>query len=64
MDTKRKMIDPFVDHQVRDGVISHDLSSYGHDMSLADEFKLFPPIKNGVLNPKDVEVGFIFYINF
>jgi dCTP deaminase len=34
------MIEPFVDHQVREGVVSYGLSSYGYDMRLSDEFKI------------------------
>lgn len=37
------MIEPFVDQQVRDGVISYGLSSYGYDIRVADEFKIFQP---------------------
>ncbi len=37
------MIEPFVDHQVRDGMISYGLSSYGYDIRVADEFKIFTP---------------------
>jgi len=37
------MIEPFVDGQVRDGVISYGLSSYGYDIRVADEFKVFQP---------------------
>jgi dCTP deaminase len=37
------MIEPFVDHQVREGVISYGLSSYGYDIRVADEFKIFQP---------------------
>jgi len=40
---KHRMIEPFVDHQVRDGVISYGLSSYGYDIRVADEFKIFTP---------------------
>lgn len=35
------MIEPFVDHLVTDGVISYGLSSYGYDMRIANEFKVF-----------------------
>jgi dCTP deaminase len=35
------MIEPFVDGQVRDGKISYGLSSYGYDIRVADEFKIF-----------------------
>lgn len=38
---EHQMIEPFVDHQVRDGVISYGLSSYGYDIRVADEFKIF-----------------------
>lgn len=37
------MVEPFVDGQVRDGVISYGLSSYGYDIRVADEFKIFQP---------------------
>ncbi|HHH41293.1 MAG TPA: dCTP deaminase, partial [Chloroflexi bacterium] len=37
------MIEPFVDHLVRDGVISYGLSSYGYDIRVADEFRIFTP---------------------
>ena len=37
------MIEPFVDHQVRDGLISFGLSSYGYDIRVAQEFKIFTP---------------------
>ena len=37
------MIEPFVDGQVRDGVISYGLSSYGYDIRIADEFRIFTP---------------------
>ena len=37
------MIEPFVDGQMRDGVISYGLSSYGYDIRIADEFRIFTP---------------------
>ncbi len=37
------MIEPFVDGQVRDSVISYGISSYGYDIRVADEFKIFQP---------------------
>lgn len=37
------MIEPFVDRQVREGVISYGLSSYGYDIRIADEFRIFTP---------------------
>jgi dCTP deaminase len=41
MALEHRMIEPFVDGQVRDGVISYGLSSYGYDIRVADEFKIF-----------------------
>jgi dCTP deaminase len=43
MSLEHQMIEPFVDGQVRDGVISYGLSSYGYDIRVADEFKIFQP---------------------
>ena len=43
MALEQRMIEPFVDRQVRDGSISYGLSSYGYDIRIADEFKIFQP---------------------
>ena len=48
----RGLIAPFVDRQVRDGVISYGLSSYGYDARLADDFKVFTNIHSSVVDPK------------
>ena len=47
------MIEPFVDGQVREGNISYGLSSYGYDIRVADEFKIFTNINNAIVDPKD-----------
>jgi dCTP deaminase len=52
MALEHKMIEPFVDTQVRDGVISFGNSSYGYDIRVADEFKVFTNINNTVIDPK------------
>jgi dCTP deaminase len=52
MAIEHKMIDPFVENQVRSGVISFGLSSYGYDIRVADEFKVFTNINNTVIDPK------------
>ncbi|HID60684.1 MAG TPA: dCTP deaminase [Hadesarchaea archaeon] len=57
MVTKHKMIEPFVDHQVRDGNISYGLSSYGYDMRLADEFKIYEPKGESGFDPKNFDRG-------
>lgn len=46
------MIEPFTDKQIREGVISYGLSSYGYDMRIADEFKIFTNIHNTIIDPK------------
>jgi dCTP deaminase len=46
------MIEPFEDRQVREGVISYGLSSYGYDIRVADEFKVFTNINSTVVDPK------------
>jgi dCTP deaminase len=49
------MIDPFEDRQVRKGVISYGLSSYGYDIRVADEFKVFTNINSTVVDPKNFD---------
>lgn len=53
MANEQKMIEPFVDHQKRDGAISFGLSSYGYDIRVADEFKIFTNVFSAVVDPKD-----------
>jgi len=52
MALEHRMIEPFEDRQVRDGVISYGLSSYGYDIRVADEFKVFTNINSTVVDPK------------
>ncbi len=46
------MIKPFEDRQVRQGIISYGLSSYGYDIRIADEFKIFTNINTTIVDPK------------
>src|SRR6187401_48601 len=46
------MIEPFVEAQRREGVISYGLSSYGYDARIADEFKIFTNINHTIVDPK------------
>jgi len=46
------MIDPFTEELVRDGVISYGLSSFGYDLRVAGEFKIFTNINNTIVDPK------------
>jgi dCTP deaminase len=49
------MIEPFVDSQVSAGVVSFGLSSYGYDIRVADEFKVFTNINSTVIDPKNFD---------
>jgi dCTP deaminase len=55
MALEHRMIDPFEDRQVRAGVISYGLSSYGYDIRVADEFKVFTNINSTVVDPKNFD---------
>src|SRR5215472_16098194 len=46
------MINPFSEKQVREGVVSFGLSSYGYDLRVADEFKVFTNVFNTLVDPK------------
>lgn len=50
---KYKMIKPFKACQVKKGVISYGLSSYGYDFRIADEFKIFTNVNNAIVDPKN-----------
>ena len=47
------MIEPFVDGQVKGGKVSYGLSSYGYDLRVANEFKVFTNLYSSVVDPKD-----------
>ena len=55
MSLEHGMIEPFEDRQVRKGVISYGLSSYGYDIRVADEFKVFTNINSTVVDPKNFD---------
>ncbi len=52
MATEHGMIEPFVESQKREGVISFGLSSYGYDARVADEFKVFTNVDSAIVDPK------------
>jgi dCTP deaminase len=52
-----KMIEPFEESQVREGVISYGLSSYGYDIRVADEFKIFAGKTDGITDPKNFDTA-------
>ncbi|MBM3645959.1 MAG: dCTP deaminase [Alphaproteobacteria bacterium] len=49
----QRMIEPFVDRQTRDGVISYGLSSYGYDARVGRDFKIFTNVDSAVVDPKN-----------
>jgi dCTP deaminase len=46
------MIDPFIENQVREGVISYGVSSYGYDIRVGNRFKIFTNLYSTVVDPK------------
>ncbi len=53
--TKNRMIEPFVEAQVRENVISYGVSSYGYDIRVADEFKIFTNVFSAIVDPKNFD---------
>lgn len=52
MALEKGMITPFEERQVRAGTISYGVSSYGYDIRIADEFKIFTNINTTIVDPK------------
>ena len=52
MAIEHDMINPFSEKQIREGVISYGLSSYGYDLRVADEFKIFTNVNSTIVDPK------------
>lgn len=62
MALKAKMIEPFVDCQVRrssngEKLVSYGLSSYGYDIRVSEEFKVFTNVYNSIVDPKNFEAN-------
>ena len=55
MSLKSNMISPFTDKQIKSGVISYGLSSYGYDIRVADEYKIFTNVNNSIIDPKNFD---------
>ena len=61
MAIEQRMIEPFVESQVRadgvrpQGVISYGVSSYGYDIRVADEFKIFTNVHSAIVDPKNFD---------
>ena len=52
---KKGMIEPYAEEQVGHGIISYGVSSYGYDLRVADEFKIFTNLNSTVVDPKQVD---------
>ena len=55
MAMQQKMIEPFEEGQVRNGVISYGTSSYGYDIRVANEYKIFTNVYSAVVDPKNFD---------
>lgn len=53
--SQHRMIEPFSETQVAAGVISYGLSSYGYDLRVSGEFKIFTNVNSAVIDPKDFD---------
>jgi dCTP deaminase len=55
MALEEKMIEPFEPGQVRNGVISYGVSSYGYDIRVTDEYKIFTNVHSAIVDPKNFD---------
>ncbi|MBU8877342.1 dCTP deaminase [Reyranella sp. MMS21-HV4-11] len=55
MAQEKGMIEPFVDAQKREGVISYGLSSYGYDARVGNDFKIFTNVNSSIVDPKNFD---------
>lgn len=55
MSLEHRMIEPFVGEQKREGVISYGVSSYGYDIRVADEFKIFTNVHSRIVDAKNFD---------
>ena len=60
MSLEHNMIDPFVEKQVSSGKISYGLSSFGYDVRVSDEYKIFTNVNSSIVDPKNFsETNFV-----
>ena len=52
---RQGMIEPFAERQMREGVISYGVSSYGYDMRVAREFRIFTNVLSSIVDPKQFD---------
>jgi len=49
------MISPFCEKQVREGIVSYGVSSYGYDIRVSDEFMIFTNVNSTIVDPKNFD---------
>ena len=57
MAREERMIEPFEEGKAREGVISYGVSSYGYDIRVTDEFKIFTNVYSAVVDPKNFDTA-------
>ena len=57
MSSEHDMISPFTDEQIETGTISYGVSSYGYDIRVADEYKIFTNVNNSIIDPKNFDAN-------
>lgn len=57
MSLTQEMISPFTDNQIKKGIISYGVSSYGYDMRVADVYQIFTNVNSTIVDPKDFDNG-------
>jgi len=57
MSSENDMIFPFTDEQIKSGTISYGVSSYGYDIRVADEYKIFTNVNNSIIDPKNFDAN-------
>lgn len=55
MSLEHGMIEPYADGETREGIISYGVSSYGYDMRISDEYKIFTNVHSAVVDPKNFD---------
>ena len=55
MSVEKGMIDPFEVRQIRGGKISYGLSSFGYDIRVSNEYKIFTNVNNSIIDPKNFD---------
>tara|TARA_Y100000389_G_C17431980_1_gene503221 strand:+ start:86 stop:640 length:555 start_codon:yes stop_codon:yes gene_type:complete len=55
MSKDESMIKPFVESNIRQDVVSYGLSSYGYDIRVSDEYKIFTNVNNSIIDPKNFD---------